>query len=368
MAKYVDGTGLSKAFELIKNWVTSNFAAIGHGHGNITNGGDITATAPTIASGDKIIINDESASKVTNGPSFGADTTKYLRNDGSWAVPPGTTSAPPDASDSVKGVTYLSDMPDDTKTAASGVTAATPKAVSDALATALAADVQSDWNQTTTTAKDYIKNKPTLGTAAAKTVGASSGNLQENGAALSASKAVVTDANKKFISSTYSLGSACAKTVGAASGNLQENGAALSASKAVVTDSNKKFVSSSYSLGPACEKSIGSVADNDTGLVTGDAVYDAIQSAIGDVAGALVYKGTAASASAISGTSYKKGWYWIASGNDPWALTTSITVEAGDMIIAKQDKTSTFANDIDVVQTNIDTLTVAEVTALWNAA
>lgn len=227
-------------------------------------------------------------------------------------------------------------------------------------------NVQSNWDQTTTTADDYIKNKPILGTAAAKTVGAASGNLQENGSALSASKAVVTDANKKFVSSSYSLGSACAKTVGASSGNLQENGAALSASKAVVTDANKKFVSSSYTLGAACEKSIGSVADGNTGLVTGDAVYDAIQDALSDVAGALVYKGTAANASAISGTSYKKGWYWIASAT--FALTSSINVEPGDMIIAKQDKTSTFANDIDVVQTNIDTLTEAEVTALWNAA
>lgn len=64
-------------------------AASSHAHGNITSGGDITATAPTIASGDKLIINDESASKVTNGPSFGSDTTKFLRNDGSWAVPSG---------------------------------------------------------------------------------------------------------------------------------------------------------------------------------------------------------------------------------------------------------------------------------------
>ena len=34
---------------------------------------------------------------------------------------------------------------------------------------------QSDWNQTTNTAKDYIKNKPTLGTASSKDV-ATTGN------------------------------------------------------------------------------------------------------------------------------------------------------------------------------------------------
>lgn len=57
-------------------------AASSHTHGNITNAGDITATAPTIASGDKLIINDESESKITNGPSFGTSTTTFLANNG----------------------------------------------------------------------------------------------------------------------------------------------------------------------------------------------------------------------------------------------------------------------------------------------
>lgn len=53
---------------------------------------------------------------VTDGPALGTDTTKYLRNDGTWAVPPGTT----------------------------------------------AAQIQSDWNQTDSSKLDYIKNKPTI--------------------------------------------------------------------------------------------------------------------------------------------------------------------------------------------------------------
>ena len=65
----------------------TDYAAASHAHGNITGGGDITATAPTIASGDQLIINDDSASKITNGPTFGTSTTTYLRNDGSWATP-----------------------------------------------------------------------------------------------------------------------------------------------------------------------------------------------------------------------------------------------------------------------------------------
>lgn len=60
-------------------------AASSHSHGNITNGGDITATAPTIANGDQIVINDNSASKITNGPTFdGSTTTKALTPKGTW--------------------------------------------------------------------------------------------------------------------------------------------------------------------------------------------------------------------------------------------------------------------------------------------
>lgn len=56
-----------------------------HIHGNITNGGDITATAPTIASGDQIVINDDSASKITNGPTFdGSTTSQALTPKGTW--------------------------------------------------------------------------------------------------------------------------------------------------------------------------------------------------------------------------------------------------------------------------------------------
>ena len=69
---------------------TSTTAAAGnHAHGNITNGGDITTTA-TIASGDRLVINDESASKINNSSiTFGTSTTTYLRNDGTWGTPSG---------------------------------------------------------------------------------------------------------------------------------------------------------------------------------------------------------------------------------------------------------------------------------------
>lgn len=63
----------------------TDYAAASHSHGNLTSGGDITATAPTIANGDQIIINDNSASKITNGPTFdGSTTTKALTPKGTW--------------------------------------------------------------------------------------------------------------------------------------------------------------------------------------------------------------------------------------------------------------------------------------------
>lgn len=94
----IDTTVTANSSNLITSGAVSTAisgkANTSHTHGNITSAGDITATAPTIASGDKLIINDESASKITNGPAFGSSTTTFLRNDGTWAEPAGGDSLP----------------------------------------------------------------------------------------------------------------------------------------------------------------------------------------------------------------------------------------------------------------------------------
>lgn len=64
-----------------------------HAHGNITSGGDIT-TNVAIASGDRLVINDESASKVNNSSiTFGTSTDTFLSNKGTWvhAIPKANT-------------------------------------------------------------------------------------------------------------------------------------------------------------------------------------------------------------------------------------------------------------------------------------
>lgn len=63
----------------------SSFTPAAHTHGNITNTGDITVAAPTIANGDQLVINDHSASKITNGPTFDGETvSKALTPKGTW--------------------------------------------------------------------------------------------------------------------------------------------------------------------------------------------------------------------------------------------------------------------------------------------
>lgn len=94
-----------------------------HTHGDITNSGDITTTA-TIASGDRLVINDESASKITNSSiTFGDSTTTFLANNGTWQTPTDTkvTATPLNGTNSGRGVLFASD----TGTTASTDTVAT---------------------------------------------------------------------------------------------------------------------------------------------------------------------------------------------------------------------------------------------------
>ena len=82
-------------------------------------------------------------------------------------------------------------------------------------------------------------------------------------------------------------------------------------------------------------------------------------------AGALQYKGTANASADVTGTAYKKGWYWVIATAGTYA---GKVCEVGDMLIAKQDKTATVANDFDAVQSNIEVLSNSEIDALWAAA
>ena len=109
-AKLVSGTNIktvgSQSLLGSGNLTASDIGAAesNHAHGNITSGGDITATA-TIASGDRIVINDESASKITNSSiTFGTGTTTFLANNGTWQTPVGTYTLPTATTSSLGGI------------------------------------------------------------------------------------------------------------------------------------------------------------------------------------------------------------------------------------------------------------------------
>lgn len=98
---------------------------------------------------------------------------------------------------------------------------------------------------------------------------------------------------------------------------------------------------------------------SDVGAATKTDVANAVAAA---QVGAAVYKGAAAKEADISGTAYKVGWYWVVSAAGTFC---GEACEPGDMVFCNADKGSAFsASDFDVVQANIQALTVAEVEAL----
>lgn len=127
----------------------------------------------------------------------------------------------------------------------------------------------------------------------------------------------------------------------------------------------------SFVLDDACAKAVdASIASGSTStnLPTSQAVADYVDNAVSTAtSGALSYHGVATALTDITDTNYKKGWYWMV-GTNPSITIDGVTCEAGDMIIAQQNKTATADNDLDVVQTNIEALTTAEIDALWAAA
>ena len=153
--------------------------------GRITSSGDITTSGVTIASGDRFVINDESASQLNNSSiTFGTSSTKYLANNGTWqnvpSVPvtsvnskigdvsltasdvgalPDNTSIPSATSDLTNDSDFVSDAnyvhTDNNFTT-------TLKNKLDGISSGAEVNVQADWSVTDTSSDAYIKNKPDI--------------------------------------------------------------------------------------------------------------------------------------------------------------------------------------------------------------
>lgn len=78
--------------------------------------------------------------------------------------------------------------------------------------------------------------------------------------------------------------------------------------------------------------------------------------------GAAMFQGTADKSDTILNSTYKKGYYWVASA--AFALGTE-TLEAGDMVFATSDKgSSSSTEDFSVVQANITAISTSYIDAL----
>lgn len=124
-----------------------------------------------------------------------------------------------------------------------------------------------------------------------------------------------------------------------------------------------------YTLGDACEKFVGTVADGNLGLVTGNAVYDAIAAAIGQATGSMVYQGSVSSSASLKNVSQQAGYVYMA--DTAFTITDGSSVvhavEVGDMIIF--NTTGTYTTDaalwaaIDMYQSNLDRLSDTDIDA-----
>lgn len=146
----------------------------------------------------------------------------------------------------------------------------------------------------------------------------------------------------------------------------------LSGSQALT---NKTY--NGYTLGAACAKGVDtsiSSGSTSTNVPTSAAVASLVASM---QAGAATFQGTLVASDGDGATSwteaqleaasYKKGWYWVCAVAT--ATFAGKNLEAGDMLFCVSDKGSAYAAaDFAAVQNNIETLTNAEIDALWAAA
>ena len=258
-------------------------------------------------------------------------------------------------------------------------------------------NVQADWNQTTTTADDYIKNKPTIpsGVVVDSDLSTTSENAVQN-------KVITTALNKKAVGSGRIFYGTCSTAAGTAAKAVtcSSYDALTTGDVLIVKFTYTPTVESTLNVNSkgakACRKiyngypetlvggdiiaglnlfmydgtywilistdtdttySIGDSSDLTTGTsqsskiwapkVLHDYVVGAIETA---VTGAASFQGTAPTT--FAPTNYKKGYYWVVGTAGTYV---GETCEPGDMIFAVADYNSAYsASDFNVIQTNLD--------------
>ena len=340
-------------------------AASGHAHGNITNGGDITAAAPTVASGDKLVINDESASKITNGPAFGTSKTTFLRNDGTWGTPAGTT---------------YSDFTGATASAA-GTHGLVPAPAATNRYDVLTNEGWVSFGGALFNYLDQVMQDPAsgyllvegddFGTDNSGTLMTSSERTKLAGIATGATANSATTTTPKM-DGTAAVGSETAYAKGDHVHPTDTSRAPVKHDSSA--DTYGKGTSSNYGHVKLSDSTSATTAAASGGTAaTPKAVKDALDAAKsyadGLATGAAMFKGTLGPSGAtyteaqLEASSYKAGWYWVVKTAGTYV---GQSCEAGDMVFATSNKSgSTYSSsDFSVVQNNVVEMTAAEVDAI----
>lgn len=129
-----------------------------------------------------------------------------------------------------------------------------------------------------------------------------------------------------------------------------------------------------YTLAAASAKGVDtSISSGSTSanLPTTAAVASYVATQMGDMAGALVYKGTVSAESSLLDTALKKGWYYIVSvpSGSTYVSIAGEDCENGDMVIVNTDGTYTSSTALaaatDIVQSNIYRISETEIDAMF---
>lgn len=265
----------------------------------------------------------------------------------------------------------------DSTNSKAGLMSPTEKSKLAGIASGAEVNVQSNWTQTTTTADDYIKNKPTNLSdftndsgfiTTADVPSATSTSPKMDGTAAVGSETTYARGDHVHPSDTSRVPTTRKVNNKALSGDINlffddihastNDATTLTAALGtkVTKETGKGLSTNDYTN--ADQTKVGYV---DTGMAVTTYVSNQISTAM---TGAAKYKGTVGGAHGdLPTTGYKQGDYYVVAVAGTFA---GESCEVGDMIFANKDyvEGSTAANDWDIVQANITAMTTAEINAV----
>lgn len=383
MGKYIDGSGLSHFMGIIKGALAGkadvSAVPIGSSTSPKMNGTATVGTETKWAHGDHIHPSDTTrvpTSRKVNGQALSADVTLTSSNINYASSSDTITDMIDDLQEELNGIASGAEV---NQNAFSNVKVGN---------TTIAADTKTDTlelvaGSNVTLTPDATNDKVTIAATDTTALGSMTGTLGVghggtgvstlgagvvyHSASGTGALSIATAANLVSALGTTAVNRATADANGDNIANTYARAADVSEQLTGITDDIDNALSTKAPLAsPALTGTptapTAAAGTNTTQIATTAFVTNAVGTA---TAGALQYKGTVSAESTITGASYKKGWYYVVATAGTYV---GKVCEVGDMLIAKQDKTSTPSNDWDAIQSNIEILSNSEIDTLWAAA